>query len=260
MSSQSEPLAVICAMPEEKAALRELMTDLETRRFLGRDITLGRLEDHDVVVAESGIGKVAAAVTATLLSREFRCRGLVVSGVAGGLDPDLHIGDTVIAHSLVQHDYGQLQDSGLKSFRPGVPPLGPDRQDIVFSVAPDLVERLQAIAADIDLPDLPADLLPQSAPKAWRRRRVVMGRVLSGDQFINSDTERRRLHRDFAAHAVEMEGAAVAQAGALLGLPVVVVRCLSDLAGVDSHLDFPRFVAAVAPGAALVLRRIVREL
>jgi adenosylhomocysteine nucleosidase len=52
----------------------------------------------------------------------------------------------------------------------------------------------------------------------------------------------------------------VAQVGALLGLPVVVVRCLSDLAGVDSHLDFPRFVEAVAPGAAMVLRQIVREL
>jgi adenosylhomocysteine nucleosidase len=87
-----------------------------------------------------------------------------------------------------------------------------------------------------------------------------MGRILSGDQFINSESVRRRLHSEFTAHAVEMEGAAVAQVGALLGLPVVVVRCLSDLAGAESHLDFPRFVAAVAPAAATVLRRIIREL
>jgi adenosylhomocysteine nucleosidase len=87
-----------------------------------------------------------------------------------------------------------------------------------------------------------------------------MGRILSGDQFINSETVRRRLHQEFSAHAVEMEGAAVAQVGALLGLPVVVVRCLSDLAGAESHLDFARFVTAVAPGAALILRRIIREL
>lgn len=246
-------------MAEEKAALRELMTFVETRELLGRTITLGQLDGHDVVVAESGVGKVASAVIAALLAREFACRGLVVSGVAGGLDPDLHIGDTVIAHSLVQHDYGHLQDSALTSYRPGVPPLGEHRRDFSFDMEPDLARRLTLAAAEIALPDLPADLLP-SASHSDRRRRVLMGRILSGDQFINSELVRRRLHAEFAAHAVEMEGAAVAQVGALLGLPVVVVRCLSDLAGADSHLDFPRFVTAVAPAAATVLRRIIREL
>jgi len=256
----SAPLAVICAMAEEKAALRDLMDGIETRELLGRIVTLGHLDGQAVVVAESGVGKVASGVIAALLAREFSCRGLVVSGVAGGLDPDLHIGDTVIAHSLVQHDYGHVAETGFTTFRPGVPPLGPDRGDLHFLIHPDLVTKLAGIAAGIDLPDLPADLLPETAPKAWRKRRVVMGRILSGDQFINSETTRMRLHREFAAQAVEMEGAAVAQVGALLGLPVVVVRCLSDLAGADSHLDFMRFANAVAPGAALVLRQIVRAL
>lgn len=256
MTPPNAPLALICAMPEEVAALREHMRHGESRYLLGRPVLLGDLDGHDVVVAESGLGKVASAVTGALLAREFGCRGLVVSGVAGGLDPELQIGDTVIAHSLVQHDYGQLMDSGLTVFRPGVAPLGANRADHVFALTPDLVASLEGLAAAIELPDLPPDLL---APGS-RRRRVVMGRILSGDQFINSETVRRRLQREFAAHAVEMEGAAVAQVGALLGLPVVVVRCLSDLAGADSHLDFPRFVQAVAPGAALVLRRIVHVL
>ena len=259
MPNPATPLAVICAMAEEKAALRELMTHVETREFFGRTVTLGQLDGHDLVVAESGVGKVASAVIAALLAREFTCRGLVVSGVAGGLDPTLHIGDTVIAHSLVQHDYGHLQDTVLTPFRPGVPPLGQHRRDYAFSMAPDLVDRLTRAAAEIELPDLPADLLPQSVPPMERQRRVLMGRIVSGDQFINSEKMRQHLHSTFAAQAVEMEGAAVAQVGALMGLPVVVVRCLSDLAGADSHLDFPRFVAAVAPGAATVLRRIIRE-
>lgn len=257
MISQNAPLAVICAMAEEKAALREHMSHIEVRELLGRQVTLGRLEGHDVVVAESGVGKVASAVTAALLAREFSCRGLVVSGVAGGLDPELHIGDTVIAHSLIQHDYGHLRDTALTPFRPGVPPLGEHRDLFSFDLSADLSDRLTRLAAEIALPDLPADLIQRSGGGP---RRVLMGRILSGDQFINSEIVRRRLHREFAAHAVEMEGAAVAQVGVLLDLPVVVVRCLSDLAGADSHLDFPRFVTAVAPGAALVLRRIIREL
>jgi adenosylhomocysteine nucleosidase len=259
MPDSTAPLAVICAMAEEKSALREHMTHIELRDLLGRQVTLGRLEGHDVVVAESGVGKVASAVTAALLAREFSCRGLVVSGVAGGLDPDLRIGDTVIAHSLVQHDYGHLQDTALTPFRPGIPPLGDHRHDFSFDLPADLVEKLARLAAEIALPDLPQDLMPGGSAGAVPRR-VLMGRILSGDQFINSEMMRQRLHRDFAAHAVEMEGAAVAQVGALLGLPVVVVRCLSDLAGAESHLDFPRFVTAVAPGAAMVLRRIIREL
>ncbi|WP_374652709.1 5'-methylthioadenosine/adenosylhomocysteine nucleosidase [Dongia sp.] len=265
MSDQNAPLAVICAMAEEKSALKEHMSFMETHDLLGRTVTIGRLDGHDVVVAESGVGKVASAVTAALLAREFGCRGLVVSGVAGGLDPNLHIGDTIIAHSLVQHDYGHLHDTALTPFRPGIPPLGEHRRDYSFDLPPDLAGRLTRVAEEIALPDLPRDLLSPDAPTAHRRpdglaRRVLMGRILSGDQFINSETVRRRLHRDFAAQAVEMEGAAVAQVGALLGLPVVVVRCLSDLAGSESHLDFQRFVAAVAPGAAIVLRRIIREL
>lgn len=255
MFATTAPLAVICAMAEEKAALRDLMDGIETRELLGRVVTLGHLDGQAVVVAESGVGKVASGVVAALLAREFSCRGLVVSGVAGGLDPELHIGDTVIAHSLVQHDYGHVSESGFRTFRPGVPPLGEDRGNFGFAAEPDLLARLSDLAATIELPDLPADLLVASP--ALRKRRVVMGRILSGDQFINSEAARVRLHREFAAQAVEMEGAAVAQVGALLGLPVVVVRCLSDLAGADSHLDFMRFAAAVAPGAALVLRRIV---
>ncbi|MDY0874065.1 5'-methylthioadenosine/adenosylhomocysteine nucleosidase [Dongia rigui] len=259
MTTKNAPLAVICAMAAEKAALREHMSHIEVRELLGRPVTLGRLEDHDVVVAESGVGKVASAVTAALLAREFSCRGLVVSGVAGGLDPALNIGDTVIAQSLVQHDYGHLHDAALTPFRPGVPPLGDHRHDFSFDLPAALAEKLGRLAAEIALPDLPADLLPTQSAEAPPRR-VLMGRILSGDQFINSEAVRDRLHRAFSAHAVEMEGAAVAQVGALLGLPVVVVRCLSDLAGADSHLDFPRFVSAVAPGAALVLRRIIRAL
>ncbi len=252
-------------MAEEKAALREYMSGIETRDLLGRTVTLGRLEDHDVVVAESGVGKVASAVTAALLAKEFACRGLVVSGVAGGLDPSLHIGDTVIAHSLVQHDYGHLQESSLTPFRPGVAPLGPSRRDFSFDLPEGIARRLERVAAEIALPDLPDDLVEADGTTAHNRpagqsRRVLMGRILSGDQFINSESVRRRLHEDFSAHAVEMEGAAVAQVGAMLDLPVVVVRCLSDLAGSESHLDFPRFVQAVAPGAAMVLRRIIREL
>jgi adenosylhomocysteine nucleosidase len=86
------------------------------------------------------------------------------------------------------------------------------------------------------------------------------GTILSGDQFINCETTRKRLFDRFQAQAVEMEGAAVAQVAAQFNAPCIIVRCLSDLAGGESHLDFPAFLAATAESAAQVLRRIVSAL
>jgi adenosylhomocysteine nucleosidase len=116
--------------------------------------------------------------------------------------------------------------------------------------------RIGGVVKDVRLPALPPDLgIP-----AQRAPRIAFGPIVSGDQFINSETVRERLRRDYAALAVEMEGAAVAQAAELIGVPCIVIRSLSDLAGAESHLDFPKFLRAVAPTAAEVVARIVSVL
>jgi adenosylhomocysteine nucleosidase len=90
---------------------------------------------------------------------------------------------------------------------------------------------------------------------------VALGTILSGDTFINCDATRLRLHATFKAAAVEMEGGAVAQVCRRLGdVPFVNVRCLSDLAGATSHLDFRAFLPAAARLAATVTRRAAATL
>jgi adenosylhomocysteine nucleosidase len=85
----------------------------------------------------------------------------------------------------------------------------------------------------------------------------VVGVILTGDQFISSPIERERLHRDFGGHAVEMEGAAVAQVANRFDVDCLVVRALSDMAGDDSELDFSRFLEQVAANSAKVVETIV---
>jgi adenosylhomocysteine nucleosidase len=180
----------------------------------------------------------------------------VVCGVAGGIDPALAIGDVVIADRLIQHDYGHLTSTGIRNFRPGVPPIGEARDRIAFDLPPELLMRIGEVVKGIALPPLPPDL----GIASQRPPRIAFGPIVSGDQFINSEQVRERLRRDYAALAVEMEGAAVAQATELIGIPCIVIRSLSDLAGADSHLDFPKFLRAVAPAAAEVVARIVSAL
>jgi adenosylhomocysteine nucleosidase len=252
----SRPIGIICALPEERDLLVQWLTDPQQSEVLGRPLVSGRLDGHPVVITESGCGKVAAAVQATVLLDRHDCRALVVSGVAGGLAPELGIADIVIADRLIQHDYGHQTEAGLHPFRPGEPPLGERRQEIAYDLDPALVQKLRQALAGIDF-TVPDDLARQGHRRDTQVR-VVFGGIVTGDQFINSETTRLRLHDTFSALAVEMEGAAVAQVAAMQqGVPAIVVRSLSDLAGSESHIDFTQFVATVAPMAASVVRRLI---
>jgi adenosylhomocysteine nucleosidase len=253
MLKERIPLGIICAMPEEIAALLDDMSQIERGELAGREVLTGQLFGRPVAMIESGIGKVAAAMTATLLLNALRCRAIIMSGVAGGIDPGLAIGDLVVAQRLVQHDYGRQQAEGFTPFQPGVPPFGPGRPDFGYDLPADLVDRVHQALDGFQLPALPADLVGAGA----RAPVIKIGTIVSGDQFINDEAVRQRLQSQFGAHAVEMEGAAVAQVAKAFGVPAIVIRSLSDLAGADSHLDFGKFITAVAPTAAKVVERLV---
>jgi len=251
----TQPIGIICAMPEEHDLLVTWLTDIRQSTVLGRPVIEGILDGQKVIVTESGCGKVAAAVQATVLLDRFGCRALVMSGVAGGLAPELSIADIVIGDTLIQHDYGHQTDGGLRPFRPGEPPLGERRKEIAFTLDAALRARLEGALAGISF-EVPASMVEQGHRRDSHVR-LAFGPIVTGDQFVNSEQTRARLHREFSALATEMEGAAITQVAAMAGVPAVIVRSLSDLAGRESHLDFGQFVAIVAPMAANVVRRII---
>lgn len=256
MSLQTDrPIGLLSPLAEERDELLHHLTEVHHVSVGHLRVATGRLDGQAVALAESGVGKVASAAIATMIAGTLQCRALVVCGVAGGIDPGLAIGDVVIADRLIQHDYGHLTDSGIRHFRPGVAPIGEARDRIAFDLPAELTRRIAQAVAGLQLSALPAGL---GAPD--RPPRIAFGPIVSGDQFINSETVRERLRRDHAALAVEMEGAAVAQACELMGIPCIVIRSLSDLAGADSHLDFPKFLRAVSPSAAAVVARVVSVL
>lgn len=248
MSVQTRPLGLICAIPEETAALAGHFAGTDREEIAGFTFTSGRLDGRDVVMVEAGIGKVNAALVGTLLLHRFGVGGLLFSGVAGGLDPALDVGDVVIADRLVQHDYGALAGGRLKPYQPGVPPLPGFDDTHGYALAEGLAPRIAAALDGVALAGMPGTT---RAP-VWR-----FGTVLTGDHFLNCADTRRDLHARFNAQAVEMEGAALAQVAARFAVPLVVVRALSDLAGSDSHLDFPTFARTAAVNAAGIVRRIV---
>lgn len=115
-------VGVICAIPQELAYLRGVLVDAKRQQVAQILFDSGQLDAHRVVLAAAGMGKVNTGLTATLLADRFGCRTIVFTGVAGGLDPELCIGDIVIADRVVQHDSVCSPMSGCAPISPDTSP------------------------------------------------------------------------------------------------------------------------------------------
>lgn len=225
-------IAIVSALPQEQAALLAQLTHAHSTVHAGRTFWQGQLHGHPVVMVLSGMGKVAAATTATALATHWGVRRMLLTGVAGGLGDGVQVGDVVVAHDYLQHD---------------------------MDVRP-LVARWQVPGyASVRLPCDAAltTLLLHAAHSAMGPAmnpyggRVHAGLMVSGDQFIGSAAICTQLRGDLHAGghpalAVEMEGAAIAQVCADYGIAFAAVRTISDRADDDAHTDFLAFVDTVA--------------
>lgn len=238
-SSPTSPIAIQSAMREELHALVASMEGAHPVVMAGRRFHVGRLGGRPVVVVLSGIGKVAAAITTTLLVRVFEPRALLFTGTAGGLGEGVDVGDVVVADALVQHD----MDASPLFPRFEVPLTGKARFATDAALTRALIdaatEGLARCAASVD----PAWRAPGSAHPP----RLHQGLVVSGDRFVSSAAEGHALRAALPdALAVEMEGAAFAQVCHDFARPHALLRSISDRADDSSHVDFPRFLAEVA--------------
>ena len=206
------------------------------------DLLRGTVDDR-VELVESGIGKVNAATVTTEIILRHGVDTLLFTGVAGGVDPSLSIGDIVIGDVTIQHDAGIRRGGGLEVHQAGHLPFFNPTDELGYR-PPDRLLRAAVDAASA----LEFD------PVLGRSPRVLVGTILTGDQFIDDADVRAGLFEDFGALAVEMEGAAVAQVAASRGVDCLVIRALSDLAGSGATMDFGRFFPQVAANSASLAR------
>ncbi len=236
-----EHVGVIGAMAEEVDRLHRHLDAETVTEDAGRTYRHGRLDGQRVTVVQSRIGKVAAALTAASLVRDHGVDAIVFTGIAGALHESLAIGDVVVASELVQHD---LAGPPSMFVRGEIPLLD------VVELPTDPGMSAAAVAAALDfITDGLAAVAPPEVLEGLGigRPSVHTGQVATGDEFIEGDLKQIVRRRTPDALCVDMEGAAVAQVcHELGGVPLCVIRAISDLASGTASVDFPRFLDRLA--------------
>jgi adenosylhomocysteine nucleosidase len=193
---------------------------------------------------------VNASMATTLLIERFSPAAAIFTGVAGALDPELQPGDVVVGEALVQHDLVYHTEEGAVPRTVRNPLSGAENPE-ALPASP----RLLALARrDADHAGL------ESVDGAPRPPRVVFGTIATGDSFVGARAKKVELWDKLGARAVEMEGAAVAQVCHQLGVPLLVIRGLSDRAGNDARTEARRHLDVAARNAARVALAVGRRL
>lgn len=223
-------VAIIGAMEEEVVLLRKHIDNPSVDMIAGYEYTSGQMNGTDVVLLRSGIGKVNAALSTTILLDKYKPDYVINTGSAGGTDVHLNVGDIVISTEVRHHDvdatafdyeYGQV---------PNMPP---------------------AFYADEKLIQLALE-----GAKALQDVQTVRGLITTGDMFVNELADVERIIEKFpAVKAVEMEAAAIAQVCYQFDVPFVIIRSLSDIAGKESNISFNQYLEkAVLHSSELVMK------
>ncbi|OCG34901.1 5'-methylthioadenosine/S-adenosylhomocysteine nucleosidase [Gilliamella sp. Fer2-1] len=227
-------IAIIAAMEEEVVILKSKITNYHVEHYLGCDFHCGQIAGCDIVLLQSGIGKVAAASGTTLLLNNYKVDAVINTGSAGGLSSSLNIGDIIVSKDVFYHDV----DLTAFGYKPGQ-----------MSGCP------VAFAAEPKYQSLAKNCIEKHGVNA------IEGSIGSGDAFINGKSNLARIKQTFPhAIAVEMEAAAIGHVCWLFKVPFVVVRAISDNGDSESAVDFQAFLKLAAKQSSLIVEAMLSEL
>ena len=238
---RTRKIGIIGAMPEEINGIIDLLSD-RTEETIGlRKYYSGTIGSIPTVVAFSRWGKVAASTTATTLVLNYGITELVFTGVAGGISPELKIGDIVLGKRLIQHD----MDARPLMQQYEIPLLGKTfiecNTDLVKIAEKSILQLLGNNLLQKNIGSESLNLFNITHPHLFK------GDIASGDCFFSNNNQKEKLRVDLpSVLSVEMEGAAVAQVCFEYEIPFLIIRTISDSANENSLIDFPLFIKDIA--------------
>lgn len=214
-------IGLIIAMDSELQAILDRMDHVSTHQIATVTFHTGELHGQQIVAALAGVGKVAAAIASTLMCQEYHPEALINIGVAGGLLKSQNVTDLVLSNVILQADFDTS------------PLDGPSGLGKRFPADPALLSKAKKVADKLEI-------------RTWT------GEVATQDLFMAREDDFIKLMHNFPEAACsEMEGGAVAQTAQAFGIPVLVIRSLSDVVHHEGNpMEFSQFAALAANRAA----------
>jgi adenosylhomocysteine nucleosidase len=266
-------IAVISAFAPELALLESKVVDARKQTINGVDFTTGTLQGKPVVLLLSGMSMVNASMNTQLVIDKFKVSHIVFSGIAGGVNPQLKVGDVVVAQRWAEYleavmgrevapgkfvppgfmptaklpNYGMIFPAhvGVRSAK-----SGKEEEKLWFDVDPRMFEIARRAAGAAKLESCDADKHCLSHPP----RVVIGGNGVSGQAFVDNAAFREYTFNTFAASVLDMETAATAHVAYANGVPFIAFRSLSDLAGGgEGENEIGTFFKLAADNSAKVL-------
>lgn len=217
-------IGIIAAMEQEAREVISQMKDLKKTVKANQQFYEGMIHENEVVLVQSGIGKVNAAIATTLLIETYHVEAVINTGSAGGIGDDLSVEDLVISSEL------SYNDADARAF------------GYEYGQIPQMPSRYQS---DSQLSDI---FIQAALKKDWDIRQ---GLIVTGDSFISDSVKIAEIRSHFEEVLVtEMEGTAVAQTCYQFGIPFVVIRAVSDVADEKASLSFDEFIDKVGKKSA----------
>lgn len=230
-----DKVGIIVAMQEELEEILNIMEKIEEKEIYGILYVHGIIEEKEVVVVKSGVGKVNAARTTQILIDKLNVKSVINVGSAGALNPILNIGDIVIAEKLIQHDFDITAFNHKKGYITGV-------GDYIYCDK-NLIKKFQKAKENIDN----------------NTYNIKIGTIASGDIFCTDINMKEKIHNKFDADCVEMEGAAIAQVCYLDKIPFIVIRSISDTPNGNNAIVFDEFVKLASKKCADILKEFLKK-
>ncbi|MEN8303087.1 MAG: 5'-methylthioadenosine/adenosylhomocysteine nucleosidase [Campylobacterota bacterium] len=226
-------IAIMGAMPEEVAPILEKLGEYKTTEYANNKYYEATYKGVELIVAYSKIGKVFSTLTATTMIQHFGCDRLLFSGVAGGINPALKIGDLIVATKLSQHDL----DITAFGHPMGFVPEG----SVFVETDRELLELSKEVAKELG-------------------KTVQEGVIATGDQFVHDEKIKENIVKHFNADALEMEGGSVAVVCDALNVPFFILRAISDTADTDASFSFDEFMESSAVISAEFVMKMVDKI
>ncbi len=228
-------IGIIGAMEQEVSILKDALSNCVEEKKGSSTFFSGQIEGVDVVLLQSGIGKVAASIGTAILLDQY-CPDIVINtGSAGGFDSSLNLGDVVVSTEVRHHDV-DVTAFGYEMGQMAAQPAAFTADDNLISIAEKAIAMKDG-------------------------QHSVRGLICTGDVFVCTDEKAQYIHNYFpSVIAVEMEAAAVAQTCHQFNIPFVVVRAISDVADKESPMSFDEFLPLAAKNSSEMVINMVKLL